>query len=57
MMNRKLNVALAGILFLLPHTANAGTQTQARANIQNSEGKSIGTASLRETKGMGWHRR
>jgi superoxide dismutase, Cu-Zn family len=50
-MARKLHVvALAGILFLLIHTASAYAQNQARADIQNAEGKSIGTASLRETK-------
>jgi len=50
-MNRKLHVmALAGILFLLIHTASAYAQNQARADIKNAEGKSVGTASLRETK-------
>ena len=50
-MDRKLHVmALAGILFLLIHTASAGAQNQARADIKNAEGKSVGTASLRETK-------
>ena len=50
-MDRKLHVtSLAGILFLLIHTASAYAQNQARADIQNAEGKSIGTASLRETK-------
>ena len=49
-MDRKLGVtALAGILFLLIYTANAIAQNQARADIQNAEGRSIGTASLRET--------
>src|SRR5437660_4126656 len=49
-MDRKLNVvALAGILFLLIYTANAGAQNQARADIQNAEGKNIGTASFRES--------
>jgi superoxide dismutase, Cu-Zn family len=50
-MDRKLNVvALAGILFLLIYTANAGAQNQARADIKDAEGKSIGSGSLRETK-------
>src|SRR5882724_1216919 len=50
-MDRKLDVmALAGILFLLIHTASAYAQNQARADIKNAEGKSVGTASLRETK-------
>jgi superoxide dismutase, Cu-Zn family len=50
-MNRKLDVvAVAGTLFLLTYTANAGAQNQARADIQNAEGKRIGTASLREAK-------
>ena len=50
-MDRKLGVmSLAGILFLLIYTANASAQNRARADIQNAEGKSIGTASLRETK-------
>jgi superoxide dismutase, Cu-Zn family len=50
-MDRKLDViALAGILFVLIHSASAGAQNQARADIKNAEGKSIGTASLRETK-------
>ena len=45
-----LAVVLLILLFLLIHRANAGAQDQARADIQNAEGKSIGTASLRETK-------
>ena len=50
-MDRKLHVmALAGILFLFIYTANAGAQNQARADIKNAEGKSVGSASLRETK-------
>ena len=31
-------------------TANAGAQNQARADIKNAEGKTLGTASLREIK-------
>ena len=55
MLNTKRDiVALATVLlillFLLIHTANAGAQNQARADIKNAEGKSVGTASLRETK-------
>ena len=50
-MDRKLDVmALAWILFLLIHTASAYAQNRARADIKNAEGKSVGTASLRETK-------
>src|SRR5205823_2449600 len=50
-MKRKLDVvALAGILSLLIYTTNAGAQNQARADIKNAEGKSVGTAFLRETK-------
>ena len=50
-MSRKLHVmALAGILFLSIHAANANAQSQGRADIKNAEGKTIGTASLRGTK-------
>jgi Cu-Zn family superoxide dismutase len=50
-MDRKINVmALAGILFLLIHTASATAQNQARANIKNAEGKTIVTVSLRGTE-------
>jgi Cu-Zn family superoxide dismutase len=50
-MDKKLDiVALAGILFLLICSGNARAQSQARADIKNTEGKSIGTASLRETR-------
>ncbi len=45
-----LATVLLILLFLLIHTANAGAQNQARADIKNAEGKSVGTASLRETK-------
>jgi len=45
-----LAVVLLILLFLLIHRANAGAQDQARADIKNAEGKSVGTASLRETK-------
>jgi Cu-Zn family superoxide dismutase len=49
MLNRKLEiVALAGILFLLIHMANAGAQTQARADLQDGAGKNIGSAVLSE---------
>ena len=49
-MNRRLNVlALVGALSLLSCTANAGEQNQARADIKNAEGKSVGTASFRKT--------
>jgi superoxide dismutase, Cu-Zn family len=51
MMNRSLNVlALVGALSLLSCTANATEQDRARAEIKNAQGKSVGTASLRETK-------
>jgi superoxide dismutase, Cu-Zn family len=43
-------IALVGILFLLIDAANAGAQNQARADVKNAEGKTIGTASLREIK-------
>ena len=43
-------VALVGVLSLLSYTANAAAQNQARADIKNGEGKSIGTAALHETK-------
>jgi len=50
-MNRKLCVmALVGILFLSIHTANANAQDQGHAVIKNAEGKTIGTASVRDTK-------
>ena len=54
-MNTKRDiVALATVLlillFLLIHTASAGAPNQARADIKNAEGKSVGSASLRETK-------
>ena len=50
-MNRKIHVmALAGLLFLLFHTASAYAQNQARADIKNAQGKSVGTVFLRETK-------
>jgi Cu-Zn family superoxide dismutase len=50
-MNRSLNVlALVGVLSLSSCTANATEQDRARAQIKNAQGKSVGTASLRETK-------
>jgi superoxide dismutase, Cu-Zn family len=50
-MHKRANVmVLTGILFLLIHTASAYAQNRASADIQNAEGKRIGTASLRETK-------
>jgi Cu-Zn family superoxide dismutase len=50
-MDRKLDViVLVGILFIVIQTASAYAQNQARADIKNAEGKSVGTASLRETK-------
>jgi superoxide dismutase, Cu-Zn family len=50
-MNRRMNVlALVGALSLLNHTANASVLDRARAEIKDSQSKSVGTASLRETK-------
>lgn len=50
-MNRRMNVlALVGALFLLSYTAGAAEQNRGRADIKNAQGKSVGTASLRETK-------
>jgi Cu-Zn family superoxide dismutase len=50
-MRRKLDiVALAGLLSLFICATSADAQNQARADIVNAQGKSIGTASLRETK-------
>ena len=50
-MNRKLYLMfLTGILFLLIDTASVYSQSQAHADIKNAEGKTIGTASLRDTK-------
>ena len=43
-------IALVGILYLLTHTANGLAQSEARADIKNSEGKIVGTAFFRETK-------
>ena len=42
-------IVLAGILFLSIHAANAIAQTQARADLKDGAGKSVGSASLRET--------
>ena len=50
-MNRKVRmVGLVGAIFLLSYTVNASAQNRARADIKNVEGKTVGTASLRETK-------
>lgn len=43
-------VALVGLLSLGGYTTNAAAQSQARADIKNAEGKSVGSAGLRETK-------
>ncbi len=56
MLNTKRDiVALATVLlillFLLIHTANAAAPTQARADIQDSAGKTIGSAVLSEREG------
>ncbi|HVH92139.1 MAG TPA: superoxide dismutase family protein [Candidatus Acidoferrum sp.] len=51
MVNRKVRmVGLVGVIFLLSYTVNASAQNRARADIKNAEGKTVGTASLRETK-------
>jgi superoxide dismutase, Cu-Zn family len=51
MMNRKMKmIGLVGVIFLLSYTVNASVQNRARADIKNAEGKTVGTASLRETK-------
>ena len=51
MMHRKMNIlAFAGVLFLSSYTANADAQNQARADLKDAQGKTVGTASLRETK-------
>ena len=50
MANKLEIIALAAILFFSIYTANAYAQNQARADIKNAEGKSVGSASLRETK-------
>ena len=57
-MNTKRDiVALATVLlillFLLIHTASAGAPNQARADIKNAEGKSVGSASFVRRR-MGW---
>jgi Cu-Zn family superoxide dismutase len=50
-MKRKIDVlALAGLLSFLIYATDASAQNHARADIKNAQGKSIGTASLRETK-------
>ena len=49
-MNRKIMVALVGLLSLGGYTTNAAAQSQARADIKNAEGKSVGSAGLRETQ-------
>jgi len=48
--NRKIMVALVGLLSLGGYTTNAAAQSQARADIKNAEGKSVGSAGLRETQ-------
>jgi Cu-Zn family superoxide dismutase len=44
-------IALIGILFLLLITNDAVAQNRARADIQDSAGKRVGTAVLREARG------
>jgi superoxide dismutase, Cu-Zn family len=43
-------IASAVGLYFLIYAANANAQSQARAELKNSQGKSVGTANLRETK-------
>ena len=51
MMKRRIKmITLAGVLSLLGYSVNAAAQNQARADIKNAEGKSVGTAAVRETK-------
>jgi Cu-Zn family superoxide dismutase len=47
---RKNVLALLGALVLVSNTATAAELNRARADIQNAQGKSVGTASLRETR-------
>lgn len=50
-MDRRINaIVLTWLICLLTYTANASAQNHARADIKNAEGKTVGTASLRETK-------
>ena len=50
-MKKRMNiVGLVAALFLLSYAAGAAEQDRARADIKNGQGKSVGTASLRETK-------
>jgi Cu-Zn family superoxide dismutase len=50
-MNRKMGIAaLFRALFLLSYIDDADAQNRARADIKDSGGKNVGTASLRETK-------
>jgi len=46
-----LATVLLILLFLLIHTANAGAQNQARADLKDSAGKTIGSAVLSERGG------
>jgi superoxide dismutase, Cu-Zn family len=46
-----LATVLLILLFLLIHTANAGAQNQARADLKDSAGKTIGSAVLSEREG------
>lgn len=46
-----LATVLLILLFLLLHTANAGAQNQARADLKDSAGKTIGSAVLSERGG------
>ena len=51
MVKKKMNiVGLVTALFLLSYAAGAAEQDRARADIKDAQGKSVGTASLRETK-------
>lgn len=50
-MSRKMSmVAFVGILSLLSYPADVGAENRAHADLKDAKGKSVGTASLRETK-------
>src|SRR5262249_21392428 len=50
MKHRIKMITLVGVLSLLGYSVNAAAQNRARADIKNAEGKSVGTAAIRETK-------
>jgi len=51
MKGKGMVLILAGALGLWFTAADAGAQTQARADLKDGAGKSVGSASLRQTKG------